>query len=60
MNHKIRLLAAKLKAEAGMATAEYAIGTIAAAAFAGLLLVIMKGGQLKEALQSLIESALQV
>lgn len=60
MNHKIRSLAAKLKAEAGMATAEYAIGTIAAAAFAGLLLVIMKGGQLKEALQSLIESALQV
>lgn len=60
MKHKIRLLAAKLQAEAGMATAEYAIGTIAAAAFAGLLLVIMKGGQLKEALQSLIESALQV
>ncbi|MCI6583502.1 MAG: DUF4244 domain-containing protein [Mobiluncus porci] len=50
----------KLKAEEGMATAEYAIGTLAAAAFAGLLLMIMKGGELKEALQSLIESALQV
>ena len=43
-----------------MATAEYAIGTLAAAAFAGLLLMIMKGGELKDALQSIIEQALQV
>ena len=43
-----------------MATAEYAIGTLAAAAFAGLLLMIMKGGELKGALQSIIEAALQV
>ncbi|EFU81095.1 MULTISPECIES: DUF4244 domain-containing protein [Mobiluncus] len=46
--------------EDGMATAEYAIGTLAAAAFAGLLLMIMKGGELKGALQSIIEAALQV
>lgn len=49
-----------VQAEAGMATAEYAIGTLAAAAFAGLLLAIMRGGQLKAAIQSLIESALAV
>ena len=46
--------------EDGMATAEYAIGTLAAAAFAGLLLMIMKGGELNGALQSIIEAALQV
>lgn len=55
-----KLTAMWLRAEEGMATAEYAIGTLAAAAFAGLLLLIMKGGELKDALQSLIESALQV
>lgn len=46
--------------EDGMATAEYAIGTLAAAAFAGLLLMIMKGGELKDTLKALIEFALQV
>lgn len=55
-----RSLAWKLKAEEGMATAEYAIGTLAAAAFAGLLLMIMKGGEIKEALQGLITAALNV
>nr|WP_300337368.1 DUF4244 domain-containing protein [Actinomyces sp.] len=46
--------------EAGMATAEYAIGTLAAAAFAGLLLAIMRSGSLRGVLQGLIESALSV
>ncbi|MDO5672940.1 MAG: DUF4244 domain-containing protein [Actinomycetaceae bacterium] len=48
------------KEEDGMATAEYAIGTLAAAAFAGLLLAIMKGGSLQAVLQGLIEKALSV
>ena len=43
-------------AEAGMATAEYAIGTLAA--FAGLLLAIIRSGSLQGVLQGLIESAL--
>lgn len=46
--------------EAGMATAEYAIGTLSAAAFAGLLLAIMRSGSLRGVLQGLIESALSV
>lgn len=46
--------------EAGMATAEYAIGTLAAAAFAGLLLAIMRSGSLRATLQGMIESALNV
>lgn len=45
-------------AEAGMATAEYAIGTLAAAAFAGLLLALIRSGSLTGALQRIIESAL--
>ena len=44
--------------EAGMATAEYALGTLAAAAFAGLLLAILRSGSLQSVLQGLIESAL--
>ena len=44
--------------EEGMATAEYAIGTLAAAAFAGLLLAIIRSGSLQSVLQGLIESAL--
>ncbi|MDO4613624.1 MAG: DUF4244 domain-containing protein [Actinomycetaceae bacterium] len=46
--------------EEGMATAEYAIGTLAAAAFAGILLVIVKGGAIKQALTELIKQALSV
>ncbi|AYD90510.1 DUF4244 domain-containing protein [Actinomyces sp. 2119] len=46
--------------EEGMATAEYAVGTLAAAAFAGLLLALIRSGSLTGALQALIESALSV
>jgi len=46
--------------EDGMATAEYAIGTLAAAAFAGLLLAIMRSGSLTGVLRGVIESALSV
>lgn len=48
------------RAEAGMATAEYAIGTVAAAAFAGLLLVILRGDGVRAALEGLIQQALSV
>ncbi|MGK2349517.1 DUF4244 domain-containing protein [Actinomyces sp. W5033] len=46
--------------EAGMATAEYAIGTLAAAAFAGLLLAVIRSGSIGGLIQSLIESALSI
>ena len=46
--------------EAGMATAEYAIGTLAAAAFGGLLLAIIRSGSLTGLLQGIIESALSI
>ena len=45
-------------AEQGMTTAEYAVGTMAAVAFAGLLLVVVRSGPVKSALSQLIVSAL--
>lgn len=50
----------RLDLEAGMATAEYAIGTVAAAAFAGLLLAIIRSGGLRPMIESLLSSALRV
>ena len=50
----------RLYLEAGMATAEYAIGTVAAAAFAGLLLAIIRSGGLRPMIESLLSSALSV
>jgi hypothetical protein len=44
--------------EQGMTTAEYAVGTVAAVAFAGLLLVIVKSGPVKNALSRIIVEAL--
>lgn len=44
--------------EQGMTTAEYAVGTVAAVAFAGLLLAIVKSGPVKSALSKVIVAAL--
>ncbi|WP_127573314.1 DUF4244 domain-containing protein [Georgenia faecalis] len=46
--------------QAGMATAEYAIATLAAAAFAGLLLVILRSAEVRGMLLGIIRQALQV
>ncbi|GEK20093.1 DUF4244 domain-containing protein [Cellulomonas xylanilytica] len=45
-------------AEAGMATAEYAIATLAAVGFAGLLVVILKGNEVKGLLLGIVRQAL--
>ncbi len=44
--------------ERGMTTAEYAVGTVAAVAFAGLLLVVVKSSPVKSALSGIIVGAL--
>lgn len=46
--------------EAGMATAEYAIATVAAVGFAGLLVVVLRSGEVKGLLTGLIRGALSV
>jgi hypothetical protein len=44
--------------EEGMTTAEYAVGTMAAVAFAGLLLAVVRSGPVKSALSGIIVGAL--
>jgi glutathione S-transferase len=44
--------------EAGMSTAEYAVGTVAACAFAAVLYRVVTGGSIVDALGRLVESAL--
>lgn len=44
----------------GAATAEYAIATVAAAGFAGLLAIVLKSGPVQTMLTSLISGALSV
>lgn len=45
-------------AEAGMSTAEYAVGTIAACGFAAVLYKIVTSGPVRTALTGVIEKAL--
>ncbi len=47
-------------AEAGMSTAEYAVGTLAACGFAGVLWVVVHSGAVHGLLQSVIERALNL
>jgi hypothetical protein len=42
-----------------MTTAEYAVGTLAAVAFAGLLLKVLTSSQVEAALSQLVERALK-
>ncbi len=44
--------------EAGMSTAEYAVGTVAACAFAAVLYRVVTGGSIVKGLTDLVESAL--
>ncbi|MEY4320455.1 MAG: hypothetical protein RLZZ471_396 [Actinomycetota bacterium] len=46
------------KSETGAATAEYAIATMAAVGFAGLLVVIMRSEEVRSILFDLVKSAL--
>lgn len=46
--------------EAGAATAEYAIATMAAVAFAGLLVIIMRSDEVRGILTDLVRRALTV
>jgi len=46
------------ESETGAATAEYAIATMAAVGFAGLLVVIMRSPEVKQILFDLVRSAL--
>ena len=51
-------LITKLRDETGAATAEYAIATMAAVGFAGLLVVIMRSDEIRAILFDLVKSVL--
>ena len=62
MNNVIRRLQARLTMlavdESGMSTVEYAIGTIAAAAFGAILYTVVTGDSIVSALTNIISRAL--
>lgn len=47
-------------AEAGMSTAEYAVGTLAAVTFATVLIAVVKSDAVKGALSGIIQTALSI
>jgi hypothetical protein len=54
--HSVRI---RTRGDEGMTTAEYAIGTLAAVAFAGLLLKVLTSDPVRAALSALVNRALQ-
>ena len=50
--------AAELLDDAGMATAEYAVATLAAVGFAGLLFAVLRSGEVQGMLTELVRRAL--
>ena len=55
-----RWSALRRSVDAGMSTAEYAVGTLAACAFAAVLLAVVKSGPIKSALGKVITTALGI
>jgi Protein of unknown function (DUF4244) len=54
-----RWAAVRARGEAGMSTAEYAVGTVAACAFAAVLYRVVTGGSVVTALGHLVQRALE-
>ncbi len=52
--------AAAVSDERGSATAEYAVATMAAVGFAGLLVVILRGDEVRQVLTDLVRRALSI
>jgi hypothetical protein len=57
---RFRRLAERLAGDRGAATAEYAVATMAAVGFAGLLVVILRGDEVRGILTDLVRNALTV
>jgi len=55
-----RAVRRRLRAEDGMSTAEYAVGTVAAVAFAAVLFKVVHSAAVQAALSHIITSALNV
>lgn len=57
---RLRERARRLGGDAGMTTSEYAVGTIAAVAFAAILYKVVTSDAVSGALQAVVERALDV
>jgi hypothetical protein len=55
-----RARGARDTADAGMTTAEYAVGTVAAVAFAAVLFRVVQSGAVQSALSALVTAALRM
>lgn len=55
-----RLIRLAPRDDAGMTTAEYAVGTLAACGFAGVLWVVVHSGAVHSLLQSVVSRALNL
>ncbi|GHE83762.1 DUF4244 domain-containing protein [Streptomyces spiralis] len=55
---RLRALLSRMRGDAGMVTSEYAMGIIAAVAFAVLLYEVVTSGQVKTELQNIVKRAL--
>jgi hypothetical protein len=55
----VRRILARLRGDAGMNTAEYAVGTLAAVAFGGVLLKVLTSDGVQSALTAVIDRALK-
>ncbi|KRC60580.1 hypothetical protein ASE14_06165 [Agromyces sp. Root81] len=56
----VRRIAVRFAGERGAATAEYAVATMAAVGFAGLLVIILRGDEVRGILTDLVRNALTV
>ncbi|MGW5659795.1 DUF4244 domain-containing protein [Streptomyces sp. NPDC003758] len=56
----VRRLRAVARKDAGMVTSEYAVGIIAAVAFAAVLYKVLTSGQVSAELQAIVKRALSV
>jgi hypothetical protein len=54
--HRVKVVRSAI--DAGMTTAEYAVGTVAAVAFAAVLYKVVRSSAVQSALSSIIRSAL--
>lgn len=57
---KNRLHGLRHRGQSGMTTAEYAVGTLAACAFAAVLMGVVRSDAIRSALSALITSALSI
>jgi hypothetical protein len=55
---RLRAQLSRMRGDAGMVTSEYAMGIIAAVAFAVLLYEVVTSGQVKTELQNIVKRAL--